>query len=66
MNEYNENCWVPGVLVKIREIAYPKGFIVQYFNGNLGENHRQELIKMKKNKFKLARENILKFTPETE
>jgi hypothetical protein len=66
INEYDEVCWVPGILVKIRENAYPKGFSVQYYNGSLGENHRQELIKINKKIYKIVQENILKVTPEKE
>lgn len=66
INENNEICWVPGLLVKIRENAYPKGFIVQYYNGRFGENHRQELIKINMKRYKLVEESILKATAETE
>jgi len=65
INEYNTICWVPGVLIRIRENAYPKGFIVKYFNGRMEENHRQELIKIDNKNYKLAQENIVKVTPET-
>lgn len=52
INEYNERCWVPGIiqtkLIQIDAHAHPKLYMVLYFNGQEGNNCRQELVKISK------------------
>ena len=51
INEFEQNCWVPGIVQSIDQISYTKLFTVLYFNGQEGENTRQELYKINRNTY---------------
>ena len=51
INEFEQKCWVPGIVQTIHQHAYPKLFTVLYFNGQEGENTRQELAKITRNAY---------------
>lgn len=51
INEFEQKCWVPGIVQLIDQNSYPKLYTILYFNGQEGENTRVEMIKINKNKY---------------
>ena len=52
INEYDEICWVPGVIQSIDDYTYPKVFSVLYFNGQESENIKLEMVKISKSSYR--------------
>ncbi len=51
INELNESCFVPGIIQTINQLSNPKLYRVMYFNGQDGENSRNEIVKINKTTF---------------
>lgn len=51
INEFEQSCWVPGIVQNIDQNSYPKLFTILYFNGQEGDNTRPELHKINKNMY---------------
>ena len=49
INEFDQSCWVPGIVQTINEFSFPKLYKILYFNGQEGDNSRVELVKINKN-----------------
>ncbi len=58
VNEYEEVCWVPGVIQSIDDYPYPKIYTVLYFNGQESENIKLEMVKITKSNYAKIVENI--------
>jgi hypothetical protein len=51
INEFDQKCWVPGIVQTIDQNTQPKVYTILYFNGQEGENTRMELIRINKNSY---------------
>ena len=51
LNEFEQRCWVPGIVQLIDPNSFPKLYTILYFNGQEGENTRPELIKINKSSY---------------
>ena len=51
LNEFEQKCWVPGIVQLIDQNSFPKLYTILYFNGQEGENTRPELIKINKSAY---------------
>ena len=51
INEYDERCFVPGIIQAVNENSTPKLYTILYFNGQENYNLRNELIKICKKKY---------------
>jgi len=58
INEYDQLCWVPGIIQAIDDYAYPKLYTVLYFNGQENENIKLEMVKINKFSYGKIVENI--------
>ncbi len=58
INEYEDVCWVPGVIQSIDDYHYPKIYTVLYFNGQESENIKLEMVKINKTTYGNIVENI--------
>ena len=58
INEYEELCWVPGIVQSIDDYSYPKVYTVLYFNGQESENIKLEMVKINKREYGSIVENI--------
>lgn len=58
VNEYEQICWVPGIIQSIEDYTYPKVYSVLYFNGQENENIKLEMVKVSKNTYGRIVENI--------
>ena len=58
INEYDEICWVPGVIQSIDDYTYPKVYSVLYFNGQESENIKLEMVKINKSSYRRIVETI--------
>lgn len=47
-NEFEQKCYVPGIVQLIDGNSFPKLYTILYFNGQEGENTRPEMIKINK------------------
>lgn len=50
-NEFEQKCFVPGIVQLIDPNSFPKLYTVLYFNGQEGENTRPEMIKISKSSY---------------
>ena len=50
-NEFQQYCYVPGIVQSINAVAKPKEFLVMYFNGNTGQHVRNQLVLINKNRY---------------
>ena len=58
INEYDQLCWVPGIIQSIDDYSYPTLFTVLYFNGQENENIKLEMVKINKSSYGRIVENI--------
>lgn len=58
INEYEQLCWVPGIIQSINDYNYPKLYTVLYFNGQESENIKLEMVKISKSDYGSIVENI--------
>jgi hypothetical protein len=53
-NEFQYDCYVPGIVQSIDPTTNPKQHRIMYFNGNEGVHLRHELISINKNRYGLT------------
>ena len=53
LNEFDQPCWVPGIVQDIEHRTLPKTYTILYFNGQEGENIKTELLKINKSTYGL-------------
>lgn len=51
INEFEQKCYVPGIIQLVDPNSFPKLYTVLYFNGQEGENTRPEMIKINKSTY---------------
>lgn len=50
-NEFEQICWVPGTIQTIDSLSTPKVYDVFFFNGQNGQNKREDLLKIDKKQY---------------
>lgn len=48
INEFGQICWVPGTIHTIDTLSKQKVYQILYFNGQNGQNSRENLVKIDK------------------
>lgn len=59
LNEFDKECWVPGIVKNIDYNTEPISYHILYYNDKEGLNIYEQLIKISKSSFLLAKDYIL-------
>lgn len=60
LNEFDKDCWVPGIVKNIDYTTQPISYHIVYYNGEEGLNIYIQLIKITKSLYFLTKDFILK------
>lgn len=59
INEFGQDCWVPGIVQFVNYDSEPISYRVLYYNGEEGSNTYTQLIKLSKDQYFNIKDYIL-------